>query len=172
MPIKYTPEEIAAAKSHILDEISTGKSLDAVVRDDMGLSLPSRETIYTWLREGHNNFDAVFSDDYERARDLRAERIFEEILEISDTPIEGEVTKIGTAGIEVTKSDMINHRRLQVDSRKWILARMSPKKYGDKIETTIQGGDKPIETVDYSQLSPEFLEELAKQSNAGKTRSK
>jgi hypothetical protein len=33
---------------------------------------------------------------------------------------------------------MIEHRRLQVDARKWILARMDPKKYGDKIEQTVE----------------------------------
>ena len=30
---------------------------------------------------------------------------------------------------------MIEHRRLRIDARKWALARMSPRKYGDRQTT-------------------------------------
>ena len=34
---------------------------------------------------------------------------------------------------------MIEHRRLQVDARKWAAGKLAPKKYGDKLAV---GGDE------------------------------
>ncbi len=57
----------------------------------------------------------------------------EEIIEISDTPCLGVKTKTLKDGSEeVTEGDMIEHRRLQVDARKWLLSKMRPEKYGDR----------------------------------------
>jgi hypothetical protein len=65
---------------------------------------------------------------------MRADVVFDELIEIADTPVEGEKVKIDKDGNEeVQRGDMIEHRRLQVDARKWALARMAPKKYGDKV---------------------------------------
>jgi hypothetical protein len=55
----------------------------------------------------------------------------EEILQIADTPRIGVKTKTTEDGIEVTEGDMIEHRRLQVEARKWLLSKLVPKKYGD-----------------------------------------
>ena len=66
----------------------------------------------------------------------------EEMLAIADTPVLGVKIKTNEKGeTETVEGDMIEHRRLQVDSRKWMLSKMLPKKYGDKIETTVQGQD-------------------------------
>ena len=34
---------------------------------------------------------------------------------------------------------MLQHRRLQVDARKWYASKLAPKKYGEKVETTLTG---------------------------------
>ena len=34
---------------------------------------------------------------------------------------------------------MIEHRRLQVDVRKWMAGKLAPKKYGDKLDVTSAG---------------------------------
>jgi hypothetical protein len=40
---------------------------------------------------------------------------------------------------------MIEHRRLQVDARKWIAAKLKPRKYGEKVEQTHVGDkERPI----------------------------
>ena len=75
-------------------------------------------------------------EQYVRACEARADAIFEDILKISDTPREGITTRESSLGIEVSTGDMIAHRRLQVDARKWMLSKMNPKKYGDKIDVT------------------------------------
>jgi hypothetical protein len=37
--------------------------------------------------------------------------------------------------------DMIRHRQLKVDALKWVVSKMLPKKYGDKIDIT-SGNEK------------------------------
>jgi hypothetical protein len=102
-----------------------GKSLrKALIKESMG-----SKTFYKWLDE-----DEVKEKQYTRATTLRAEEIFEEILQIADTPQEGITTKENDQGLEISRSDMIQHRRLQVDARKWMLGKMNPKKYSDKIQ--------------------------------------
>ena len=113
--------------SNIIDKIEDdGMSLRAVLRLD---GMPSKNSFYKWLED-----DEKKRERYARASDYRADLIFEEILKIADTTEEGEVTKVGKDGVEVTTADMIQHRRLRVDARKWMLGKMNPKKYSDKIQ--------------------------------------
>ena len=70
---------------------------------------------------------------YTRARAQLLERMAEEIHQIADTPVEGvTITTKADGGVEAKRADMIEHRRLQIESRKWLLAKLMPKKYGDK----------------------------------------
>ena len=83
-----------------------------------------------------------FAQQYTRAREAGYQKLGDELVEISDTPQIGVETKIKEDGSrETTEGDMLGHRKLQIDTRKWVLARMLPKLYGDKIETTLQVGD-------------------------------
>lgn len=166
----HTPEIVAHMKARIVEEVKKKRSLHHILSNDVDLEFPSSGLVYQWLNPEHEKYDAEFATNYAYAREVRAEKVFEEMLEIADTPKTGETVKIDPDGITRTKSDMIQHRRLQIETRQWMLARMMPKKYGNKLETTLQGGDKPVEVVDYSKLSTEALEELAKQSNAGKAK--
>ena len=50
-----------------------------------------------------------------------------EILELSDK-------------IEDDNPVKVQRARLQVDSRKWLAARLAPKKYGDRISHDVKGG--------------------------------
>lgn len=99
----------------------------------------TKEEFYKMLEE-----DEGKQERYARACEERADSIFDEILEISDTPVEGVTTKIDKDGnLTLEKGDMLQHRRLQVDARKWALVKMQPKKYGDKVDLDLTtGGDK------------------------------
>lgn len=105
--------------------IEDGHSLRWCLRQE---GTPSSSTFYEWL-----DSDEKLAKQYARATEQRAEAIFEEILTIADTPQEGVTSKETEKGVEVTTGDMINHRRLQVDARKWMLSKMVPKKYGDRL---------------------------------------
>jgi hypothetical protein len=56
---------------------------------------------------------------------------------------------------------MVDRSRLMVDTRKWLLSKMFPKKYGDKIDATLSGPDGgPIQqslTVEYVRQKQALL---------------
>jgi len=78
---------------------------------------------------------------YNYAREIRADVLFEEIIEISDQTENGETIEESDRGIKRMTGDMIRHRQLKVDARKWVVSKMLPKKYGDKIDIT-SGNEK------------------------------
>lgn len=63
----------------------------------------------------------------------------DEIVEISDTPVEGVRREKSEQGVKEVTEDMLGHRRLQVDTRKWYLSKLAPKKYGDKQHVEVSG---------------------------------
>ncbi len=93
--------------------------------------MPGTSTVFRWLAAY-----ADFRDMYARAREAQADVLFDETLDIADTPVTGEKSKVDKDGnlIEMTKGDMIEHRRLQIETRKWVAGKLRPKKYGDKLE--------------------------------------
>ena len=117
----------------ICERLAGGESLKSIcVAEDM----PHRATVFRWLGT-HDSF----RDMYARAREAQADALFDEILDIANTPITGEKTKVDKDGnvIEMTKADMIEHRRLQIDACKWIAAKLRPKVYGDKLDVDVTG---------------------------------
>lgn len=98
--------------------------------------MPNQATVFRWL----SGNDAL-GEQYARAREAQADTIFDEILAIADTPMIGKKCKIKEDGsVEVTEGDMIEHRRLQVDARKWMAGKLRPKVYGDKLDLNHSGG--------------------------------
>jgi hypothetical protein len=133
----------------LCQELSEGKSLRAVCAQD-GMPVPA--TVLNWT-EKHPEF----GEQYARARELGYQLLADEIVDIADTPVIGVETKIKQDGTrETTEGDMLGHRRLQVDTRKWMLSKMLPKIYGDKLtneHTGANGG--PIETKSTVTLTPD-----------------
>lgn len=133
-PTIFTPE-IAA---QICERVADGESLRSICKDE---ALPGRTTVLRWLAENED-----FRGQYARAREAQADLLADEVIEIADTPVTGIKTKTTQDGVEITKGDMIEHRRLQVDARKWFAGKVAPKKYGDKVQTEHSGPDGgPIE---------------------------
>lgn len=137
---------------NIISSLEEGHSL----RKSLGFENISSRTFYEWI-----NSDDELKKQYARACEERAEKIFEEILEIADK--QGEDV-IEVDGEVITNHNVINRARLQVDARKWMLGKMQPKKYGDKLDLdhTTNGKDMPGTVIDASKLSTEALEELLK----------
>ena len=98
--------------------------------------MPNIVTVYRWLQhEDHEDF----RNAYMRAREKQADTLADQILTISNTPVIG-IKKI-TKGesVEIVEGDMIEHRRLQIDARKWLAAKLRPKKYGEKVDVEHSG---------------------------------
>lgn len=79
-------------------------------------------TFLLWVSE-----DKELAERYARAREVLIEKMAEDIIEISDAPV-------GSTDNGATDSGAVQKQKLQVDSRKWLLSKLAPKKYGDKLE--------------------------------------
>lgn len=91
------------------------------------LNLINRDTFYEWLKKYPE-----FADRYARACEDREDNIFEEILEIADES-SGDVIK-SAEGKEVFNNEYAQRSRIRIDARKWMLGKMNPTKYSDKIQ--------------------------------------
>jgi hypothetical protein len=91
--------------------------------------MPVCSTVFKWLSENKD-----FSEQYARAREIQAEIMADEIIEIADDSTNDfmEMQKKNGATVLVCDQENINRARLRVDSRKWVAAKLLPKKYGDK----------------------------------------
>lgn len=117
----------------ICARLAEGESLNAICKDD---GFPAESTVRAWALDDVDGFAAK----YARARAIGYEKLAEELLQISDTPQTGVIRTIKADGTEEVKhADMIEHRRLRVDSRKWMLSKMLPKVYGDKLDMNVAG---------------------------------
>ena len=122
-PTIYTPELAEA----ICMKLAEGRSLRAVCSAP---EMPNRDTVSSWVI----NDVQGFSGQYAKARDIALDMLADEVLEIADTTQLGVKTKTDDTGkSETTEGDMIEHRRLRVDARKWYLSKLAPKRYGDKV---------------------------------------
>lgn len=132
--------------------LAEGKSLRQIELID---GMPSKAGILKWLLEGEalklsgeiDNPKAVFVDQYARAREVQADCLADEILEISDNS--GNDIMFDDDGKEIVNYNHIQRDRLRVDSRKWLAGKLRPKKYGDTkaVDLTTQGEKLPTPTV-------------------------
>jgi hypothetical protein len=121
----------------VADAIVAWISLGKPLREFCRLNELAWSTVYDWL-EAQPEFAVRFA----RARDVGADAIAEQALEIADTPLEGVRTETTSGEDGCTKEvreDMLGHRKLQVETRLKLLAKWFPQKYGDKTEHTING---------------------------------
>ncbi len=118
----------------ICERLASGEPLRAICRDE---GMPPRKTVAQWVIDDVEGFAAR----YARAREVGFDELAEEVLSIADTPQEGEEREESADGIKIKRGDMLGHRRLQVDARKWLLSKLLPHKYGDKqvIDMNVSG---------------------------------
>lgn len=150
----------ARALAPVLREIAeNGLSLRQACRK---LTKPAWQTVLKWV-----SIDPKLEEQYVRACEAREQMLHDELLELSDDGRfdKKTITTRGGQEIEVIDQEVLGRSKLQVDTRKWILARMNPRKYGDKVETTIQGGDKPVNVAVAPTLDFEAIR--AKRARAG-----
>ena len=101
----------------ICERIANGESLRSVCRDK---SMPDKTTVLRWVDDNKD-----FCDQYARACARREDSFFDDLIEIADS--------VTADAAEVAKA------RVQIDARKWVLSRMNPKKYGDRVQQEVSG---------------------------------
>ncbi len=154
--------ELASA---ICDQLADGDLLPKVCAAP---GMPKVSTVFGWLKQ-----HPEFAEMYSLAKEVQADNLAAQIIEISDTCRTGEKTEKkelgrfcssclaplrwagkwrhtfdGELGDEictgatsekitedkVSTADMVERSRLQVDARKWLLSKIMPKRYGDRLE--------------------------------------
>jgi hypothetical protein len=83
-----------------------------------------QSTFNHWL-----NDDATMAVEYARAREDLQELIASQIMEIAD-----QAPALTASGSVDTGA--VQKQKLQIDTRRWLLSKLAPKKYGDKLEVS------------------------------------
>ena len=104
-----------AVADEICARLEQGQSLRAVCEDK---ELPSAPTVIRWARE-----NPEFSEQYTRSREIGWSLLADEVISIADS------REIDPAS-----------RRIMFDARRWMLSKMLPKVYGDKLDLNHSGG--------------------------------
>ena len=147
-PSSFT-QEIADA---MLARLSVGESLRSICEED---GFPSKVTVLHWL-----SANIEFRTQYSHAKELAAEAIAEELFEISDDGRNDWMQRLAFKGALPSWEpcgEHINRSRLRVDTRKWYLSKIMPKKYGDKVQQEVSGPDGgavPINLVRVEFVKP------------------
>lgn len=145
----------------ICERLAEGEPLRQICRDE---SMPAWRTVYDW-KDAHAEFSARIA----HARELGEEAIAQECMLIADTPQIGTRSVSKASGVEITEADMIEHRRLQIDTRMKLLAKWNPRKWGDKLAVGGAADLPPVQTeatLDVAALSTEVLAQIMKAKDA------
>lgn len=119
--------------NEICAQIIEGKSLRKICRSS---KMPHAATVCRWLADDRYK---MFREQYAQACKERSEYHHEELIDLGDNALS--MVKKATDSREA--SAMVQALRLKADNIKWSLARMNPKKYGDKLDVTSDGEKLP-----------------------------
>jgi hypothetical protein len=147
-PSKKTPELI----EQVLTRLAHGETLAALGRElDFH---PNNWSV--WVRE-----DEALAIAYQRARDVGADVIAEDVLRIIDEEPERvvEIDKDGNRATSRIDSAAVSWAKNRAEMRLKLLAKWNPKKYGDKQQTEISGPDGGAVKTE-ATLTPEQLASL------------
>lgn len=116
--------------NEICERLTQGESLRAICRDD---HMPDCVTVFRWLRTNDE-----FRSQYARAREEQAENMAGEILAIADDSRGDTEIRMDAKGNEYEAPDheWMARAKLRVDTRKWLMSKLAPKKYGDRVDIT------------------------------------
>jgi hypothetical protein len=112
----------------VYKRMAEGESLRAICLDE---DMPARSTVNLWIIEDGK------SDRYARAKEIRADLYFDQIIEIADN-------------VAMNADD----RRIAIDARKWAAGKLSGK-YSDKVKHV--GGDEGDSPIAFTGFDVRFV---------------
>lgn len=140
--------------AQICTRIANGEALRQICMEE---GMPVQATVYLWLTK-----HPLFTEMYARAREEQADTLADEIHAIADQMPMETTDKDGNTRFDPA---YINWMRLRVDSRKWVAAKLKPRKYGDRVELA---GDKDNPLHINAQVETKTLFSSLLQSLEGK----
>lgn len=144
------PMEVTIYQGHYTNEIAelvcdligNGISLKRVCQVP---GMPTRQVVMKWTRE-----DEHFESMYTRAKIGSTEAMADDILDIADDGsndfMEDGYMRGKTPGYRVD-GENINRSKLRVETRKFLMAALKPKKYGAHTDLTTNGKDLPAQIL-------------------------
>lgn len=127
----------------ICERIMMGESLNRICKDK---AMPSYRTVCYWLRDKPD-----FLQKYTCARVVQMHLLADSILEIADDGSQD--TVLNDNGRAEKNTEWISRTRLKLDTRKWLLAKLLPKLYGDRLDVTTAG--EKLNKIEIEIINPE-----------------
>jgi hypothetical protein len=130
-PRVYTAE----IAERILGELMDGRSLTDVCHD---AAMPAERTVRSWVADNYQGF----APRYGRAREVGCQVIADQLLAIADDGRDDCIERRKENGdVDITLNPVnVARSRLRCDVRRWLLSKMLPKSYGDKLDpNAVQG---------------------------------
>lgn len=135
----------------ILERLSGGESLRSICQDK---GMVNRVTVLRWVADDMQGFAKL----YDRAREMQAHSMAEDILDIADDGRNDWMLKNGAddAGW-VANGENIQRSKLRYEARRWLASKIFPKQYGDRTEVSGPGG-APIQITAQTDINARILE--------------
>lgn len=126
-----------------------------------GHALPDYATFARWMSEVDGDGGNAFRDMYARAKEAQAEFMAEELAELHNKawvpalhPETGMPIMVAGKPIMVVDKSSAALVRLEADNKKWLMAKLKPKRFGDKVTQEVSGpGGGPIQ----ARIAVEFV---------------
>lgn len=117
----------------ICARLCEGDSLREICRTE---GMPDKATVMRWL-----NAHPEFRDQYARAKETGIEAVAEDILDIADDGRNDWMKRSGSDEEPgwVFNGEAARRSQIRIDARKWLLSKLAPKKYGDKVDLNHSG---------------------------------
>lgn len=117
--------------NQVIDRISNGDTLKGAAR-----ALGFDEGAWRYRISTNDKL----STRYAKAREQQAEAWADSIVEIADDGTNDTKTiETKDGGYDVADHEWIARSKLRVDTRKWLMAKLVPKRYGEKVEIDNKG---------------------------------
>lgn len=128
--------EWAPVIDEILSAIATSpKSLETICKEIE--SAPHARTFWKWMEQ-----EEELGQRYARAKAAQLEVLADQLVDLADTDrICEKITVKADGSREVVILDQVERTKVQIDTRKWLLAKLNPKKYGERVQNEHSGPD-------------------------------
>ena len=145
-PLLYTPERA----EKILKLLSEGEHLAGICRDhDIGVNA---STVRGWVVDDVQGFAAL----YARAREMGLDARAEELDRIADDGTNDWMERNDPDNPGYTlNGEHVQRSKLRVDTRKWLLSKLAPKKYGERLDLN-HGGSVSLTDKSNDELRAEL----------------
>ena len=111
----------AAVADVVLNHMVSGVSMrQSCINAGIGAA-----TFIDWV-----NADPALAERYARAREGLLDAMVDQILTLADEP----VPKLDNGA---TDPGLVRQRQLQIDARRWVLSKLAPNKYGDRLDVQV-----------------------------------